>query len=195
MSSKLSWPVLCLLGCLLPMLSACVGGAVVAGAAGGAAVGVDERTVGGMLDDETLEFKASHAIANEPGFDKGVRVSVTSYSHVVLLTGQVATEAQRRRAVELTQRLAKGRRIYNGITVGPVLAIADRLADAGVTAKIKTALLSAKGAIAVKVKVVTEARTVYLMGLVSRAEGRAAAATVQQVDGVKKVVKLFEYTD
>ncbi len=181
--------------CLVPMLSACIGGAVVAGAAGGAAVSADERTMGTMLDDETLEFKASHAIANEPGLEQGVRISVTSYNHVVLLSGQAATELQRKKAVALTRQLAKGRRIYDGIVIGPVLPISERLADAGVTAKIKTALLSSKAAIAVKVKVVTEARTAFLMGLLSRAEGKAAAATVQQVDSVKKVIKLFEYTD
>ncbi|MDX1606637.1 MAG: DNA-3-methyladenine glycosylase I, partial [Candidatus Competibacterales bacterium] len=46
-----------------------------------------------------------------------------------------------------------------------------------------------------RVKVVTERGIVYLMGLVTTAEGNAAAEAVRQVRGVRKVVKVFEYLD
>ena len=46
-----------------------------------------------------------------------------------------------------------------------------------------------------RVKVVTEYGTVFLMGLVTRAEGAKAADITRHIEGVKRVVKLFEYTD
>jgi osmotically-inducible protein OsmY len=48
---------------------------------------------------------------------------------------------------------------------------------------------------ALYVKVVTERRVVYLMGIVSREEGETAARIAATTDGVARVVKLFEYTN
>ena len=46
-----------------------------------------------------------------------------------------------------------------------------------------------------KIKVVTENGTVYLLGIVSRAEANRATAVAQEVNGVQKIVRLFEYID
>jgi osmotically-inducible protein OsmY len=43
------------------------------------------------------------------------------------------------------------------------------------------------------VKVVTEAGVVYLMGLVTPAEGDAAVEVARTTSGVSRVVKVFEY--
>jgi len=43
--------------------------------------------------------------------------------------------------------------------------------------------------------VVTEATTVYLMGLVTHKEADDAVEITRGTDGVQKVVKVFEYID
>jgi osmotically-inducible protein OsmY len=43
------------------------------------------------------------------------------------------------------------------------------------------------------VKVVTEAGSVFLMGLVTQAEGDAAVEIARSTSGVTRVVKVFEY--
>ena len=48
---------------------------------------------------------------------------------------------------------------------------------------------------ATRVKVVSENKTVFLMGLVHEEEGDAAAKAAQKVSGVEKVVTVFEYID
>jgi osmotically-inducible protein OsmY len=48
---------------------------------------------------------------------------------------------------------------------------------------------------ATRIKVVTERSVVYLMGLVSRQEADLATEDARSVSGVKRVVRLFEYTD
>jgi osmotically-inducible protein OsmY len=45
------------------------------------------------------------------------------------------------------------------------------------------------------VKVLTEASTVYLMGLVTQAEGEAAGNIARNTSGVARVVKVFEYVE
>ena len=44
-----------------------------------------------------------------------------------------------------------------------------------------------------QVKVVTEAGTTYLLGLVSQREGDAATEIARTTKGVQKVVRVFEY--
>ena len=44
-----------------------------------------------------------------------------------------------------------------------------------------------------RIRVITENSTVYLMGMVSQAQGDRAALLARNVAGVLKVVKVFEY--
>ncbi|MFQ5487457.1 MAG: BON domain-containing protein, partial [Gammaproteobacteria bacterium] len=70
-----------------------------------------------------------------------------------------------------------------------------RSRDTWITTKIKSTLLSSKGVRAIHVKVVTENGVAYLMGLLKHQEADKVARLVQQVEGVKRVVKVFEYLD
>lgn len=56
-------------------------------------------------------------------------------------------------------------------------------------------MLSYNDVPATKVKVVTENGVVYLMGIISRAEANRATAVAQEVNGVQKIVRLFEYVN
>ena len=85
--------------------------------------------------------------------------------------------------------------IHDEISVEDPTSFNTRSNDTWITTKCKSTLLGAKGLDATHVKVVTEDGVVYLMGLVTREEGNTAAKTVQQVTGVQKVVKVFEYID
>jgi osmotically-inducible protein OsmY len=58
---------------------------------------------------------------------------------------------------------------------------------------VKARLIEAKKFDANNVKVITERRVVYLMGLVSPSEGDAAAEVAAKTSDVVRVVKLFEY--
>ena len=73
-------------------------------------------------------------------------------------------------------------------------SISDRANDTYITSKVKTNLIAEKDFPASAIKVVTEASTVYLMGIVTQKEANLAAEIARNVDGVKKVVKVFEYT-
>ena len=72
-----------------------------------------------------------------------------------------------------------------------------RSSDSWITAKTKTSLvgLDIKGFDPTRVKVVSENGTVFLMGMVYRKEAAAIVTRTQQVTGVQRIVKLFEYLD
>jgi osmotically-inducible protein OsmY len=48
---------------------------------------------------------------------------------------------------------------------------------------------------AVQIKVITSKSTVYLLGIIDRKTAQMAANAAANVEGVRKVVKAFEYTD
>jgi osmotically-inducible protein OsmY len=170
-------------------LSSCaliVGGAVV----GGAMVAVDRRTTGSQVDDETIELK-SNSRMNE-AFGDRARVSTTSYNRMVLLTGEVPTDADKTTAEQAVARVDNVISVVNELTVGPLNTFSERSKDTYITAKVKASLVDAKDLFANSVKVVTHRGTTYLMGRVTEREANRASEIARGVSGVVKVVRVFE---
>ena len=67
--------------------------------------------------------------------------------------------------------------------------------DTWLTTKIKTQMLTDANVPSSRIKVVTENGIVYMLGLVTRREGDLATQVVQNVNGVQKIVRLFESID
>ncbi|HEY3563976.1 MAG TPA: BON domain-containing protein [Casimicrobiaceae bacterium] len=175
------------------LLSGCIP-LMVAGAAGGAAlVATDRRSAGTQVDDEAIELKIANNIG--AGFGDRVHVNVTSYNGLVLLTGEVPTQDLVGQIGEIARTTAKVRRVVNEIGVMPVSSIGTRTNDSYITSKVKARFVEANKFPPNRVKVVTEREVVYLMGLVTHAEGDAAAQIAATTSGVIRVVKLFEYLD
>ncbi len=171
------------------VLGGCValaGGAMV----GGTLMAVDRRTAGAQIDDQTIELRASSAITAAVG-DRG-HVNATSYNRVVLLTGEVPTEADRAKVEAAVGRVENVRAVINELAVMPNSSIGQRTNDSITTGKVKAALFDAKGIQAAAIKVVTERGNVYLMGRVTDAESTIAGNTARGVAGVVKVIKVFE---
>lgn len=156
----------------------------------------DRRTVGTVVEDRAIEFKAYELLRQQQRRLARSHVAVTSYNNVVLLSGEVET-AQLRDWVEQTvSRVEKVRKVHNELLVGPPSPLASRSNDSWITAKAKSALLQISGLPSFdpsRVKILTERGNVYLLGLVSQQEGDAVTHIVRQISGVQQVVKLFEY--
>ncbi len=179
-------------GALLFPLSGCAPAIVAVGAAHVAIIAGDPRTTGTQLDDQTIEFK----LATEAGsrYANDVHLNVTSYNGVVLLTGEAPSTVVQDEITKLAKSTDKVRVVYNEMVIGPVTDLGARTNDTFITSKVKTRLLEDDQVKGIYVKVVTERSVVYLMGLVPRTLGDAAAQTAATTEGVAKVVKLFEYT-
>ena len=177
---------LLLSGCPAPLL-------VAGGAAGGAAVVHDERNSKTILNDTLIETKAKDAIYKDPEMAKRVHINVTSFNHVVLLTGEALSRSLRDRAVNIVRNLEHVRRVHNEVRISDLTSFGSRTGDTWITSKVKGKMLATKNFDSSRIKVVTEDGTVFLMGLVSREEGTQAATIASQISGVKRVVKIFEY--
>ena len=177
----------------ISQLHGCAAPVVVAGAAGGAAVANDERNTRSLIDDQVIEASAKDKLYADAEVAKKIHINVTSYNGVVVMTGEVLSKSLRNRAVDIVRHLDKVRRVHNEVRVADLTSFKSRTNDSWITSKVKTQMFTTKDFNASQVKVVTEAGTVYLMGLVSKETGNKAAEIARNVTGVKRVVKLFEY--
>jgi osmotically-inducible protein OsmY len=173
-----------LVGCA-PLI---VGGAVV----GGAMVATDRRTSGSQVDDEVIELKAKGRMGEAFPNDEVVRINTTSYNRMVLLTGEVPTEADKTTAEQVVARIDNVLSVVNELRVGQPATLSERTKDAFVTTKVKTSLVDAKDVFANSIKVVTHRGVVYLMGRVTEREATRASELARGVSGVVKVVRVFE---
>ena len=170
---------------------------------GGAAItGVDivhdRRTMGTYIDDEGIELKAIAAIHRDKELSSQIHINTISINGVVLLVGQAPTAELRQRAGSIIQGIEKVRLVHNELTIAAPSSMMTRSSDSLITTKVKANLIGIKGhkdLDVTRVKVVTENGTVFLMGILYRAEADAVTERASQVGGVQRVVKLFEYLD
>ena len=127
----------------------------------------------------------------------GSRIKPVAFNGTVLLLGEVADAAQRERAGEVVSGLRGVARVVNELAVGDPASMWRRTRDATLTSRAKGALLDIDlpGFDATKVNVTAVRAELYAMGLVSRAEADAVTDALRQMRGVRRVVKVFEYTD
>jgi osmotically-inducible protein OsmY len=172
------------------LLHGCV--PVLIGAGGAAAVSSleDRRSAGTQIDDESIEVRASNRIGDR--FGSRVHVNVTSYNRIALLTGEVPDERAREDAEKIVLAVPTVRGVTNDLQVAGISSLGSRANDSYLTSKVRGRLLDTKRVSPVHVKVVTEAGVVYLMGVLSDAEGEEAVDIARTTGGVRKVVKAFE---
>ncbi|NDC61984.1 MAG: BON domain-containing protein [Betaproteobacteria bacterium] len=163
---------------------------MVAGFAGTAMVASDRRTSGAQLEDETIELRGSARIRDALG-DK-VHVNITSFNRQVLLTGEITSERDRQTILQLVEKIENVRSVVSEMTIAPVSTLSERSNDLLISAKVKASLVDSRDLFANAFKVVTERGTVYLMGRVTQREANSATNVIRNVNGVNKVVRVFE---
>ena len=174
------------------LLQACAP-VILGGVAAGAGVLADRRATGSQLDDERIENGTLLEAKRAHG--DGTHLNITSYNYNVLLSGEVFNEGQKVAIEDIVRANRLVKTIYNELGVMPVASLASVSADTALTARVKARLIDTKGVSANNVKVVSERRIVYLMGILSREEATLASDAARATTGVEKVVRLFEYRD
>jgi osmotically-inducible protein OsmY len=152
----------------------------------------DRRSAGFYLEDENIEWKSRSVMLER---FKNAHINITSYNLSVLLTGEVPDEKTKAEAAEAVRKVPNVKGITNELSIAGNSSLASRSNDALITTNVKTRFLGANGFSSNHVKVVTEAGVVYLMGIVTKAEGDAAADVARTTSGVSRVVKVFEYVE
>jgi len=179
----------------IPVLSSCallVAAGVATGVGTGVAMSNDRRTSGIFVEDEGIEMKSGRRISEKYG--SNVHVNVTSYNRNVLLTGEAPSDAAKADIGNLVKGVENVRNVINEISVGPTSTYGSRSSDTLITSKVKGRFIDVGKFQVNHIKVITENGVVYLLGLVNRKEADNAVEIAGSTSGVRKVVKVFEYT-
>lgn len=185
---QLAWAVLAIgtLGTLQGCIPVIVGGTGMA-----VAMVSDRRTSGTYVEDESIEWKAVKRIEDRLG-DK-VHVNATAFNRKLLLTGEAFNEASRDEAGRVAAAVENVKEVVNELRIAPTSSLSARSNDTYISSKVKARFVDQKDFRIQQVKVITEAGTVFLMGLVTEKEGQAATEITRTTSGVQKVVRVFEY--
>lgn len=164
----------------------------------GCSSGVERRSIGTVIDDQTSEIRIIDTLFSRPEFDARDHIKVETHNQTMLLAGEVSSAEKKALATRLASELKTVARVVNELAVMPAVETSGELSNSYVTSKVNTRLLFSnpiEGSDTGRLKVITARRTVYLMGSVTRAEGDAVADVVRRTRGVEKVVKVFDYVD
>ena len=181
-------PLAIILSALL--LQGCVAAAVVGTAAVGTKAATDPRTVGTQVDDSTLELRVNSALSKD---EQQARINVTAYQGKVLLTGQSPVADLSARAKQIAMGVEGTTEVFNEVRQGQPIGLGTASSDTWITTKVRSQLLGTDQVKSSNVKVTTENGEVFLMGLVTEREGRAAADIASRVSGVSRVTTAFTY--
>lgn len=162
-----------------------LGGAMV----GGSLVAIDRRTTGAQVEDQAIELKAASRAGE---VSAAGHVNVTSYNRMVLISGEVPSETDRKAVEQVVGRIENVRSVVNELAVLGNTALSVRTSDSVLSGKVKASFIDAKDLQAQALKVVSERGTVFLMGMVTEREASRAAEVARAVPGVQKVVRVFE---
>ena len=177
------------------MLQGCITAAIIgAGATATAKVATDPRTAGTQVDDATLNSRMGMKLKNNGPQFIGARIVSSTYGGDIILTGQANSE-QIEKAESLAYEIEGVKKVYNQIRISQPVGSGTITNDSWITTKVKSQLILNAKTKARNIKVVTENSEVFLIGIVTSEEGKAAAQLASQVDGVKKVITLFTYSE
>lgn len=166
---------------------------VAVGVGTGVMVAQDRRSRDVYLEDRKIEAEAADLIYGQ--FRTLIHVNVTSFNHNVLISGEVPDESTRSEIARIVSDIKNVREVNNELVISATSSLASRSNDSLITSNVKLRYVNIGHFNADHIKVVTEQGTVYLLGLVNRAEADAAADITSTTQGVQRVVKMFEYLD
>jgi osmotically-inducible protein OsmY len=177
----------------IPLLQSCAG-LLVGASVGVISVAHDRRTIGAQLDDTTTASRISIAMSNDTALKQQANISVQVFNGTALLVGQAPTRNLMHRAEKLALSVKNIKKLHNQIRLGAP-APASRIAnDAWLASKVKTQLLADERIDGLHIEIEVENGEVFLMGLVNKKESSIAVDITRNIQGVKQVIKAFEYT-
>ena len=153
----------------------------------------DRRTVGEILDDKTLYMDLGNIVRKNVALDDA-HINFNVFNMSVLMTGEISTDDLKSYLEETVLNNAlKIEQLINEVEVMPNSSYLSRAKDSVISVQIEALFLDQEVFHPAHVSVLTERKTVYLMGSVTKREAEHATNVASKAKNVKKVVKLFNY--
>ncbi len=155
----------------------------------------DLRTPGTVVDDVLIQQLAAKLLKEELHHEKDERIRVSVFNGIVLLTGQITTEARKQRATEVVENIEQVRAVQNELTTDDFRGVVERARDSYLASNVRAKLLTAQDVDFDKFDVVIDRGNAYLMGYATKEETGRATEIIRNVRGIKAVIKVMEYAD
>ena len=153
----------------------------------------DRRSAGEILDDKTIDLSLS-SIVRKDTILEDMHINFMVYNKAVLMVGESpSAEARDYLEKQIKRNAPKMKQLINEVAVMPNSSYLSRAKDGIITVQIETLFLDQEVFHPTHVRVMTERRTVYLMGSVTKREAEHATNLATRAKNVDKVVKLFNY--
>jgi osmotically-inducible protein OsmY len=156
----------------------------------------DRRTMENVSQDVQIEAQVQLKLSNDDLIDKFCHFNITVFNGLVLITGEVLSQGMQNKISTMAKAINGVRFVRNHLKIAPISSLSNRTNDSFLTAQVKLTFSQSKdmpGLDATRIKVVTENAEVFLMGLVHPKEANIATEHARRVEGVKKVIKVFEF--
>lgn len=180
--------------CIMALAISGCAGVLVLGAAATGYVVYDKRSLQDIDVDYTINNDVRQALQKEESLNSSHWV-VDSFNQIVFLGGQTQSASNRFLAERIAKRVKGVKRVYNEMTIGDNSSLKQRAKDTWISGEIRTRMLAKKGLKSGSIKVIVEDGSVYLMGSVDHDQANIAVDIARRIEGVKRVVKIFQYTD
>ncbi|MRX27441.1 BON domain-containing protein [Kangiella sp. HZ709] len=151
-------------------------------------------TFGTIFEDNSIESRVYSLLKDLEAENQPAKIEVDSHNLYVLIYGQVPNESVKTQVSQIITGVPEIRKVFNELRVGSPDDVSG-FGDTWISTKVRSSLTAEKGLDSKRITVRTENKEVFLMGLVTRAEGDKAALVARNISGVNKVVKIFEYID
>ena len=153
----------------------------------------DRRSAGEILDDKTLDLNLS-SIVRKDTILEDMHINFMVYNKSVLMVGESpSSEARDFLEKQIKRNAPKMKQLINEVAVMPNSSYLSRTKDGIITVQIEAIFLDQEVFHPGHIRVMTERRTVYLMGSVTKREAEHATNLAAKAKNVDKVVKLFNY--
>ena len=130
----------------------------------------------------------------DPSLDDA-HINVTTINAVVLLAGEVPSNELKLLAGKVARNFTGVRKVHNELQVRGNTSLVSRTNDTILAAQIKSKLVFDDLVTSSQITVIAEDGVVFLMGITTKENGDLAANIASSNNGVRKVVKVFEYVD
>ncbi len=155
-------------------------------------VGAGNRTAGEHIDDGVLTARVKTALIGDER-TKARQIDVETFKGVVQLNGFVDSAAAKTAAASVARSVAGVGSVKNNLQVGADRTTGRTVDDAGITAKVRAALIDDPRTKSHQIEVTTNAGVVQLGGFVDSATNKAAAEQLaRSVAGVTRVTNRLE---
>jgi osmotically-inducible protein OsmY len=151
----------------------------------------DRRPVSVVTLDRGIQLEANSLISQK--FQDNAHVNVNVFNQKVLLTGEVKNQEMKDQVQQSIASIKNIRVVVNELSIGEPSSTSSRLADSSLFSLVKAKLIATSDVPTNSLKITVEAGVVYLMGITTDLEAKAAATVASKSSSsIKQVVKLFD---